>query len=71
MKQNIAYIWNRTTVMLIILATLVNLRISQRRLLLDDLWEYTDFEDVVDETEHKEADDADLHLNKLKNSVHK
>ena len=25
---------------------------------------------MVDETEHKEADDADLHLNKLKSGVH-
>ena len=35
----------------------VNLRTSQRRLLLD--------EDLSDEAEYNEADDADLHLNKL------
>lgn len=46
-----------------------NLRISQSRLLLDDLWDEVDFEDVVDDTEHSEADDADLHLNKLINKI--
>ena len=43
------------------------LRISQRRfLLVDDLREDVDLEVEVDECEHKEADEADLHLNKLK-----
>ena len=47
--------------------TLINLRISQRRfLLVDDLWEDDDLDVEVDETEHSEADEADLHRNKLK-----
>lgn len=40
---------------------LINLRISQRRFLLVD-----DLDVEVDETEHSEADEADLHRNKLK-----
>lgn len=45
---------------------LTNLRISQRRFLLDDdLWEQVDLQVEVDDCEHKEVDEADLHLNKL------
>ena len=44
----------------------VNLRTSQRRLLLDeDLSDEAEFTVDVDEAEYNEADDADLHLNKL------
>ena len=44
----------------------VNLRTSQRRLLLDeDLSDEAEFIVDVDEAEYNEADDADLHLNKL------
>ena len=45
---------------------LVNLRTSQRRFLLDeDLSDEAEFTVDVDEAEYNEADDADLHLNKL------
>lgn len=45
---------------------LTNLRISQRRFLLDDdLWEQVDLEVEEDDCEHKEVDEADLHRNKL------
>ena len=45
---------------------LVNLRTSQRRFLLDeDLSDEAEFTVDVDEAEYNDADDADLHLNKL------
>ena len=35
-------------------------------MLVDDLRDDVDLDVEVDECEHKEADEADLHLNKLK-----